>query len=363
MRIATVFSGIGAFEQALRKLDIDHEIIFACDNGERLLEKPYDAIVEELEALDEFSRRKHISELYEMTGKPNYVRKTYFANYEIDEHRWYEDIRFINGKQYENRVDIFVGGSPCQSFSAMGKRTGLDDARGTLFHDYARLIDEIKPKAFIFENVPGMLSHDRGRTWEIICNVFHELGYELHYDVLNSLDFGIPQRRKRLFVVGLRAQGTGFCMPEPLGELTTTMFDYLEKEIHHLHYLGQKGFNFVTNPKYKNRARVNSPIIRTQKANQQFNWNGDFVFEEESDIVHNELIKKRGYLGDYNNRRGYIRQLTPKECAKLMGFSNDFVIDAPTMHAYRQVGNSIVVNVLEAIVKEILRVESFEEEN
>jgi len=149
-------------------------------------------------------------------------------------------------------------------------------------------------------------------------------------------------------------------MPDPRGEPETTMFDYLEKNVDYMHYLGKKGFEFVTSPRYRSRARVNSSVIRTQKANQQFNWNGDFVFEELNDDIHCEKVKKRGYLGEYGGKKGYVRQLTPKECANLMGFSSNFVIDVPTTQAYRQVGNSIVVNVLEAIVEQILKVETFE---
>jgi len=183
-------------------------------------------------------------------------------------------------------VDVLVGGSPCQSFSIIGKRAGLEDTRGTLFYDFARLIKETQPKVFIYENVPGMLAHDRGKTWQVISEVFDSLGYKIYKDLLNAKDYGMPQDRKRLFVVGFRDHNVNFKFPQPI-KLTTNFFDYLEdnRKVDPKHYLGQKGFEFVTAPKYRNRARVNPEIIQTQKANQQFNWNGDFVFVPLAEVI------------------------------------------------------------------------------
>ena len=354
LRIATVFSGIGAFEQSLQKLRIPFEIVFACDTGERYVDFGRDSLPNNFDNLSNAKREKIISSIYDETRKPNYVKQSYFANYKITNDKWFTDIRYISGKEYKGKVDIFVGGSPCQSFSAIGKRKGLEDTRGTLFYDYARLVNEIAPKVFIFENVPGMLNHDNGKTWEIIKNTFDELGYKIFYKVLNSKDYGIPQDRKRLFVVGFKNNQTVFDFPKQK-KLTTTMFDYLEPKVETKHYLGKKGFEFITNPKYRNRAKINSNIIRTQKANQQFNWNGDFVFEELNEIKHTPEVLKRAYVGKWKNKRGVCRQLSYRECLRLMGFSDSFKIVVPNVPAYRQAGNSIVVNVLEAIVKEIMK--------
>lgn len=355
MKLATVFSGIGAIEQALKKLNINYEIAFACDTGERYIDLDVEVIKQNIKNMNSVETKKYIKSLYDSTKKHNYVKDAYFANYDIDENRWYDDIRFIDGIQHKNEIDLFVGGSPCQSFSIIGKRAGLEDARGTLFYDYARLVQEMQPKVFIFENVPGMLTHDRGNTWKVIKEVFDSLGYKIYADVLNSKDFGIPQDRKRLFVIGFKNQNVDFSFPKPI-RLEKTMFDYLENEVDSKHYLGKKGFEFVTNPKYKNRARINHDIIQTQKANQQFNWNGDFVFEPLDKVVHNKEIMERAYVGEWNGIKGVCRQLTYRECMRLMGFSDEFKIVVPNVPAYRQAGNSIVVNVLEEIVKEILKV-------
>lgn len=359
IRLATVFSGIGAIEQAMFKMGLEHEIVFACDTGERYLKKPVEEIDAAVKNMNEEEKQLFIENLYKQTGKKNFVKDSYMANYNLREDRWYADIRFLNGTQFNGQVDLIVGGSPCQSFSAIGKRAGLEDARGTLFYDYARLINEIQPKVFIFENVVGMLTHNKGKTYKAIKEVFESLNYRLYDTVLNSVNFDIPQERKRLFVVGFRNDlilNGEFTFP--LGEKTDKkMFDFLENgPIAARHYLGKKGFEFVTNPKYRNRARVNHEIIQTQKANQQYNWNGDFVFEPISNVKDNVEIMNRAYVGTWNGQKGVIRQLTYRECLRLMGFSDEFKIVVPNVPAYRQAGNSIVVNVLQAILTQIMNV-------
>lgn len=361
IKIATVFSGIGSIEQAFQKKKIDHEIIFACDNGEIELDQTYEELIIEFNNQNEFNIDEFILKKYQETNNTNYVKKSYLANYKPQ--KWYEDIRFLDGNKYKNKIDMLVGGSPCQSFSINGKRAGLDDTRGTLFYDFARLVKEIQPKVFIFENVPGMLNHDNGNTWKIIKDVFYSLDYNIDYEILNSMDYGIPQNRKRLFVVGFNEKYYKFSFPEKQ-ELKTTMFDYLEKQVNARHYLGKKGFEFVTNQtgKSKNRSRVNEKITKTQVANQQFNWIGDFVFEKLSKSRHNEEILKRAYVGEYKGEIGVVRQLSHREVLRLMGFSDNFKIVVPNVQIYRQSGNSIVVNVLEAILDEIINTGVFIDE-
>ena len=119
LKLATVFSGIGAIEQALKKQKIKYEIKFACDNGEIEISKSYDDIVEIIKDKSYTEKQNYIKELYLKSKKHNYMKDAYFANYDINEKNWYEDIRFIDGTIYKNDVDLFVGGSPCQSFSIM----------------------------------------------------------------------------------------------------------------------------------------------------------------------------------------------------------------------------------------------------
>lgn len=362
INIGTVFSGIGAPEQALKKLGVPNNIVFACDNGEIEIDKTFDEIRSLINGMNDSEANEFVKNLYLKTKKHNFVKDSYFANYDIDESNWYEDIRFLNGNKYKDKIDILVGGSPCQSFSIIGKRAGLEDTRGTLFYDFARLIKETQPKVFIYENVPGMLVHDKGKTWSVISEVFDSLGYKIYKDLLNAEDFGIPQNRKRLFVVGFKNHEVNFSFPAPK-PLSTTLDDYLEdnRKVDAKHYLGKKGFEFVTSSKYKNRARVNAKIIQTQKANQQFNWNGDFVFVPYKEIKDISQITCRAYKGEWEGKEGVIRQLTYKECLRLMGFPDDFKVVVPNVPAYRQAGNSIVVNVLEEIFREIMKVVDFNE--
>ena len=362
IKLATVFSGIGSVEFALRKLNINHKIVFACDNGERELNVCTNDLLTEFLNKNNKYRKRIVDELYSKTGKYNYVKDTYFANYKIKENNWFEDIRFIDGTEFADKVDLFVGGSPCQSFSISGKRLGLEDARGTLFYDFARLVKEIQPKVFIYENVPGMLNHDNGRTFEIITSIFDELGYNWQFKKLVATDFEIPQNRTRLYIVGFKKGSFKREFSFPVGEKTNlTVSDFLESEpINHKYFHGEKGFKWVTSEKsLKKRVSINSKIARTETANQQFNWCGDMIFYP-IDKQKWALKDDNVYVGTFNNVKGVCRKLTPRECLRLMGYTDDFKIVVKDTVMYRQAGNSIVVNVMEAIIKEILKTGVFD---
>ena len=213
-----------------------------------------------------------------------------------------------------------------------------------------------------------MLVHDGGRTWSIIKSVFKDLDYNIYLQkdkkgnespLLNAVDYGIPQTRERIYLVGIRKDiklKKEFEFPEPIA-LQKYVFDFLEQEVPAKYYLGQKGFEFVTT--HPTRAQVGASIMNCQKANQQFNWNGDFIFEPISD-KHNSEILKQAYVGSWNGVKGVCRKFTPRECLRLMGFPDDFKIVVNDNAMYRQSGNSIVVNVLESIVKEIIKSGVFE---
>lgn len=386
--LATTFSGIGAIEQAFLKSDIDHTIVFACDNGERnpsfevqnLLtifnsigfkdeafiskiknnNNSLSNIYELLRTLPDEILTLFTKSLYNTTNKENKQKKTFFANYQIDDNKWFEDVRLLNGVSFHNQVDLFVGGSPCQAFSSNGKRGGLNDIRGTLFYEYCRLIKEIQPKAFIFENVQGLLIHDHGHSWDVVKSSFFSLGYDIYINhdkdgfespLLDAQDYGIPQRRKRIFLIGIK-KGCAvkkFKFPEKI-KLTSTINDYLETQVDSKYYLGKKGFEFVT--KNSTRARIARDIMGCQKANQQFNWNGDFIFIPLKNIKDNNVLKK-AYIGEYNGTNGVIRKFTPRECLRLMGFPDTFKIVQSDIEMYKQCGNSIVVNVLQHIIQEL----------
>ena len=351
IRLATVFSGIGAPEEALRQLGEEFEIVFACDNGERELKVDYDEIINATSNMTHEEKLEYVSNLYLKSNKENYVKKSYFANHTIQENQWYEDVRFIDGEKYKKKVDILVGGSPCQSFSTYGKKQGFEDTRGTLFFFYANLIKTIRPKVFIYENVPGLKTHDKGKTWERIQEIFNELDYDIYDAELNAADYGLPQNRLRVFVVGFdRTLGiTDYKFPAKI-ELTKKASDYLSKDVPLSYYLAQKGFEWVTTKeKHQGRSRVNRDVICCQTANQQFNWTGDFRLETPTQEM---LEDERIYKGVYEGKTCVARKLTPEECLRLMGFE-DFKIVVNDINAYRQSGNSIAVPVLKEIFKSI----------
>ncbi len=361
IKLATVFSGIGSIEHALKKKGVPYNVVFACDNGERELKYSTEEILAMIEGKS--NADQIIKDLYNATGKHNFVKDTYLANYELDESNWFEDIRFINGTKFNGQVDLFVGGSPCQSFSISGKRAGLDDTRGTLFYDYARMISEIKPKVFIYENVPGMLSHDGGNTFKIITDVFDSLGYNWQCTTLLATNYDIPQNRRRLYVVGFRKDLgiESFVFPKGM-KTKRCVKDFLEPQVDRIYFHGEKGFKWVTSEKsLKKRVSINSKIARTQTANQQFNWCGDMVFypiEEQLWALEDSKV----YVGEFKGVKGVCRKLTPRECLRLMGYDDTFKIVVPDNVMYRQCGNSIVVNVMEAIVEEIIKTGVFNDD-
>lgn len=348
-------------------------------------------------------RKKYIDSLYMKENNKNKVKKSYLANYQLDEKDFHWNISFLEGSHYKNKVDLFVGGSPCQSFSLVGKQRGLEDTRGTLFYEYARLVDEIRPKVFIYENVKAVLSNDSGNTWEIMKKVFTDLNYEWTYSILNSKNFGIPQNRERLFVVGFRKDlkvKNSFTMPKPISLRGLKLRDFLTENVSGKYYLQKKGVDFITSEKNikKRYTQIDGDIQLCQKKNQQYNWHGDFVFVEEKNNLKDtikdlekyflsEKVKKyvmasgtkgfyskpkvdldiarpllttmhkmhRAGVDNYVTTEGRLRKLTPRECLRLMGFCDSFKIVVSDTSQYQQAGNSIVVDVLIAIMKEIIK--------
>ena len=360
-------------------------------------------INEELSKLETYDEKKaYIDSLYADKESQNKVKTSYMANYDLDDRHFYWNVSFLDGNEYKDQVDLFVGGSPCQSFSLVGKQRGLEDTRGTLFYEYARLVKEIRPKVFIYENVKAILSNDEGRTWETICKVFTDLDYSWKFSVLNARNYGIPQNRERVFVVGIRNDlilDKEFEFPLPV-ELKTTMKDFLLDNVSGKYYLPTKGVNYVTSDLNlkKKYTQIDGDVALCQTKNQQFNWHGDFVFVEEntnktqtmedlkkyflSEKVRKYVLESgtkgfyakpetdldvarpllttmhkmhRAGVDNYVTTDGRLRKLTPRECLRLMGFSDSFEIAVSDTAIYQQAGNSIVVDVLMAIMSEIIK--------
>ena len=379
IKLATIFSGIGAVEFAMRRLNINHKIVFACDNGER--EVQYDI---EKERKTVFSlktqkeKKEYVDQLYSnLTSKTNYVEKSYLANYpSLKENHFYQDVILLDGRDYEGKVDLFVGGSPCQSFSSVGFQGGLEDARGTLFYEYARLVKEIKPKVFIYENVRNLLNHDHGKTWKVIKGIFDSLGYSYKFEVLNASDYGIPQTRRRLFVVGFRNDlgidvEKDFAFPPLAKERHFVMKDFSINNCAEGNMIFDKNGEIKLLPgtgtpdsKYTLSPKLYAYVMKTGTKT----WSQKVAINLD---VGRTLLKTMGnrhragvdnYLSfDGTENLGSIRMLTEREAHRLMGFTDDYQIVVSRCQAYKQAGNSIVVDVMMAVLKSIMDTGVFKE--
>lgn len=323
----------------------------------------------EINKIESYSQKKeYVDNLYKGNENRNRVKTSYMANYECDEDHFHWDVTFVDGHQYRNQVDLFVGGSPCQSFSQLGKKRGLSDTRGTLFYEYARLVDEIQPKVFIYENVRAVLTNDCGRTWEKMKEVFEDLGYNIYFtnedkpSVFNALDYGIPQSRNRLFVVGFRSDiklEKEFEFPKKL-ELEHKMKDFLIDNTPEGCFLPKKTLIFTEK---EEKEAIDEKYFLSERIKKTIMSAGpnDMYGEPEIDreialpLLSSMHKMHRAGTDNYVTTNGRIRRLTPRECLRLMGFSDDWKIVVADTPMYQQAGNSIVVDVLINILNEIIK--------
>lgn len=301
----------------------------------------------------------------------NYCRETYIKNFHTD-HKIDGDITQVNEQDIPEH-DVLLAGFPCQPFSiagvskknALGRPHGfLDKAQGTLFFDVARIIKYHQPKAFLLENVKNLVNHDKGNTFLVIRQILEELGYKINYRVINAKSF-VPQNRERIFIVGFQDTNNNFDLnnlilpsPEDEPKLKTILhpedgsepeeprFTHGKKaKVLEKYTLTEHLWNYLQNYAKKHKAKGNGfgyglfggdDIGRTLSAR---------YYKDGSEI----LIKQEGKRP---------RRLTPRECARLMGFDkpgqSEFVIPVSDTQAYKQFGNSVVVPVVEAIAKHML---------
>ncbi len=346
IRLGTSFSGIGAIEYAFKRLGLQTEIVFAGDIDAN-------------------------------------CKKSYFANYDIKEEQWHTDIHQFNAKPYKGKVDLFVGGAPCQAFSIVGEQRGFEDTRGTLFREFARVVKECQPKVFIFENVQGLFKHDNGKTWDVIYHTFKDYcGYDIHFQLLNARDYGIPQTRERLYCVGFKKK-TSFKYPAPI-PLKYTMYDFLEdykdspyydsvSKCKILSYSESHRANIVSTPNAERFCDFVFPVHEvedkyylSEKVAQYVLSSGTKSFKTsvKTDLnIARPLLQSmhkmhRAGVDNYvtfNKAKGIdgLRKLTPRECLRLMGFKDDWKIVVSNTSAYMEAGNSIVVDVLIALLKQM----------
>lgn len=366
--LATIFSGIGSAEFAAREVFAEYDMAFACE-------------------IDKFARQ------------------SYLANHAIDEKHFHRDIKELDAKIYAGKVDILIGGSPCQDFSLAGLRAGTEGKRGELIYEFVRIVRECRPKVFVYENVKGFLSIGRGKAYVEFKMALRELGYFLHDGIINTKDYGIAQNRERIYIVGFldfdEYLNFDFAVKIPL---MTSIKDYLDDEVDERYYLCDKALaHFKSiNPKFSGRFRPKNesePFSNTITTKPGHRRTDNFIkVAGRLDIKGNEMIRRvyddsgsaptlntcggggqtpkilqaaRGFNKGYeleicptisssgferNNTldEGYrIRKLTPRECLRLQGFPENFQIVCSDTQTYKQAGNAMSVNVVEMILRQI----------
>lgn len=287
-----------------------------------------------------------------------YAKKTYKANFgEIP----FGDITLDSTKSYiPNGFDVLCAGFPCQAFSIAGRRGGFEDTRGTLFFDVAEIIKQKRPKAFFLENVKGLRNHDKGKTLSTILHVLRE---ELNYyvpepEIINAKDFGVPQNRERIFIVGFRKDLSidGFTYPKPIIE-GCTLDDILEDdEVSVKYYLSTTYLETLRKHKERHKNKGNGfgfEIIPNDGIANAVVCGG---MGRERNLVHDDRLtnfqpvtKIKGKV----NQEG-IRKMTPREWARLQGFPDHFKIIVSDVQAYKQFGNSVAVPAIEATAKKLI---------
>jgi len=226
-------------------------------------------------------------------------------------HKEYGDVSKINWNKVED-FDLLVGGFPCQAFSIAGKREGFDDTRGTLFFEIARAAQKKQPRLLLLENVKGLLSHDKGKTFGTILKMLDGIGYDLQWQVLNSKNFGVPQNRERVFIIG-HLRGTSRPEVFPIGEGNRTT-------------------------KLANAEISNSS-------------NREFGFKEVSPCMATRDYKDPKIIKAVDSQ---IRRLTPTECERLQSFPDGWTEGISDTQRYKCLGNAVTVNVIEAIMEKLL---------
>lgn len=280
-----LFAGIGGFHLAFHNAGAKCVFVSECDEDARkTYECNFRKIQPELFDVGLFSKGKNL-----------------FAG----------DITKVNEKEIPN-FNILTGGFPCQPFSQAGFKKGFLDTRGTLFHDIVRIIKEKKPEAFFLENVRHLLNHDSGKTFEVIKKtITKDLGYSFYYKIVKASDFGLPQHRPRLFMVGFKDPNIKFNFPDSI-KLEKTMSDIwgetCEKKIGYTLRVGGRG----------------------SKIDDRHNW--------DSYIVNDK-----------------VKRLSPTEGKKMMGFPDDFKFPVSDIKAMKQLGNAVAVSAIQAVAQQIIK--------
>lgn len=292
--------------------------------------------------------------------------KTYRKNFPNDTHNPENDITKINEKDVPD-FDVLLAGFPCQAFSIAGKKGGFEDTRGTLFFDLARIIKEKKPKAFLLENVKGLVNHRSGRTLNTILNVLiNDLGYtSTQFKVINAKFFGVPQNRERIYIIGFTNGGGGFKYPKE-NEISKVIKDIVEEDVVSAkYYLSTVYWKSMLNHKARHEAKGNGFGYEIKDNNDVANAIVVGGMGRERNLIIDKRLKNftpvtkiKGEI----NKLG-IRRMTPKEWERLQGFQDDWTSGVADGQRYKQLGNAVAVPVIkkvsESMIKEILNPTEF----
>lgn len=293
------------------------------------------------------------------------AQKTYKANF-ADSFDIAGDITKINEADIPE-FDICLAGFPCQAFSLAGKHMGFDDnykgtCRGTLFLDVARICEYHQPKVIFCENVKGLAIHDRGRTFRIIKKTFEDLGYKVFHDILNSRNFGVPQNRERIYIVAFRNDiaPDEFVFPTKIND-TKRIRDIIEdKPVPAKYYLSEVYLETLKQHRARHEAKGNGfgyeirdwdDVAGAIVCGGMGRERNLIIDTRQTDLTPTTHIK-----GEINKQG--VRKMTPREWARLQGFPDSFALPLADVHLYKQLGNSVTVNVIEAIaakIKEIIK--------
>lgn len=310
---------------------------------------------------------KHGHECVAFAEIDKFAKQSYKAIYETENEEELDDITSVTDEHfrlYRGQVDIITGGFPCQAFSIAGNRRGFEDTRGTIFFHIARAIKEIQPSYVLLENVKGLLSHDKGRTYGTIVQALDELGYFIEWGLFNSKYWGVPQNRERVYILVTRKdvwkEPKLFNLLKQQTSVNTRLVDILEKDVDESYYLSESGY--LAKEEY---GRMGKQAVETIKENTKeirdgYTINAFNKTIDKSGLSPTLTTRPEGFktaiLPITNNLR--IRKLTPLECWRLQGFTDEQFYKAKNSgvsnsQLYKQAGNAVTVNVVDAIVGEL----------
>jgi len=278
-----------------------------------------------------------------------YACKTFDENFELKS--TCKDVREIDAKDLPD-FDCLIAGFPCQAFSIAGYRKGFEDTRGTLFFEIARILKERKPNVILLENVKNLVSHDSGKTFDVILSTLKEIGYHVRYKVLNACEYGnIPQNRERIYIVGFLNEefANKFYFPDPI-PLTTSLKDLIdfEEKVEEKYY--------YTEEKY---PKIVKAMESFTSEDTLYQWRRQYIRQNKSNMSPT-LTANMG-TGGHNvplvRTKFGIRKLTPKECFNIQGFPESFKLPrVSTAQLYKQAGNSVCVGVIQRIAENIYKI-------